>query len=167
MCMDSELNFTEAGEGQVKEMLEIYNHYIISSTATFDLKEISADVFLQRIRINDSRYKTYLVKIQDAMIGFCFYIPYRENPAYDDTVEIGLYIRSEFTGRRYGEKMVGHLERIIEEKGFRNIIASISSDNDRSMNLFRRLGYRQCADYKEIARKHGHYVGIVDFQKLI
>lgn len=100
------------------------------------------------------------------MIGFCFYNPYRENPAYGETVEIGVYIKPEYTGKRYGEQMVNHLEQVIKENKYRNIIASISSDNTNSIRLFKRLGYTQCADYKEIAYKHGHYVGIVDFQKI-
>ena len=165
--MNLELNFIEASRDQVKEMLEIYNYYIINSTATFDLKEITTDTFLQRIKVNNSKYKTYLAKIKDVIIGFCFYIPYRENPAYDNTVEIGLYIKPEFTGKRYGEKMVDYLEHIIKENNFRNIIVSVSSDNNHSIHLFKKLGYKQCADYKEIAYKHGHYVGIIDFQKLI
>ncbi len=167
MDIDSEINFIEASQEQVMEMLEIYNYYISNSTATFDLKEITIDMFLHRIKVDNPTYKTYLAKIDDAMIGFCFYIPYSENPAYDSTVEIGLYLRPEFTGRRYGEKMVNYLEHKIKEKNFRNIIASVSSDNIHSINLFTKIGYEHCADYKDIAYKHGHYVGIVDFQKMI
>lgn len=164
---DSDLNFMEAKQEQVKDMLELYNFYITNSTATFDLQEISLDAFLQRIKLDDSKYKTYIVKINDIMIGFCFFIPYRENLAYEETVEIGIYIKPEFTGKKYGEIIVNHLEQVIKEKNFRNIIASISSDNTFSISLFKRLGYRQCADYKEIAYKQGHYVGIIDFQKLL
>ena len=160
----NDLKFVDAKREDVHAMLDLYNYYIVNSTATFDLEEISEDAFLQRIKIEDANYKTYIVSVNDIMIGFCFFIPYRKNPAYDGTVEIGLYIKPEFTGKRYGEKIVENLEAIIREKKFKNIIASISSDNTFSISLFKRLGYRQCADYRDIAYKHDHYVGIVDFQ---
>lgn len=160
----TDLKFVDAKREDVKDMLNLYNYYIINSTATFDLEEISEEVFLHRIKIEDANYKTYSVSVNDIMIGFCFFIPYRENPAYKGTVEIGIYIKPEFTGKKYGEIMVKHLEAIIREKKYKNIIASISSDNTFSISLFKRLGYRQCADYSEIAYKHGHYVGIIDFQ---
>lgn len=160
----TDLKFVDAKREDVNDMLNLYNYYIMNSTATFDLEEISAEVFLQRIKIEDDNYKTYIVSVNDIMIGFCFFIPYRENPAYDGTVEIGIYIKPEFTGKKYGEIIVNHLEAITREKKFKNIIASISSDNTFSISLFKRLGYRQCADYTEIAYKHGHYVGIIDFQ---
>lgn len=158
------MKFADAKREDVNAMLDLYNYYIVNSTATFDLEEISEEKFLQRVKIEDANYKTYIVSLNNVMIGFCFYIPYRENPAYDVTVEIGIYIKPEYTGKRYGEKIVGHLEAIIREKNFKNIIASISSDNTPSISLFKRLGFRQCADYREIAYKHDHYVGIIDFQ---
>lgn len=161
------MRFVNARAEDVNDMLDLYNYYIVNSTATFDLEEISAEVFLKRIRIEDTNYKTYIVSANDEMIGFCFFFPYRENPAYSGTVEIGLYIKPEFTGKKYGEIMVNYLEKIIREKKYRNIIASISSDNTFSISLFKRLGYRQCADYRDIAYKHGHYVGIVDFQYVL
>lgn len=160
----TDLKFADAKREDVSAMLDLYNYYIVNSTATFDLEEISEDMFLQRIKIEDANYKTYIVSANDIMIGFGFYIPYRKNPAYDETVEIGIYIKPEFTGKGYGEKIVDHLEAIIREKNFKNIIASISSDNTPSISLFKRLGFRQCADYRDIAYKHDHYVGIIDFQ---
>ena len=163
----TDLKFVDAKREDVNDMLNLYNYYIVNSTATFDLEEISEEVFLKRIKIDDANYKTYIVSINDVMIGFCFFIPYRENPAYDETVEIGIYIKPDFTGKKYGEILVKHLETIIREKKFKNIIASISSDNTFSIRLFKRLGYRQCADYREIAYKHSHYVGIIDFQRVL
>lgn len=165
--LNPDLVFTEAKPEHVMDMLSLYNHYIINSTATFDLNPISSDVFLHRIKLNDAHYKTYVIMLNDRMIGFCFFIPYRDNPAYERTVEIGLYIRPGFTGRKYGETVVRHLEQVIRDKGFGNIIASISSDNTPSIHLFQKLGYRQCADFLNIAYKHDHYVGIVDFQKIL
>ncbi len=44
-------------------------------------------------------------------------------------------IKPEFTGKKYGEIIVNHLEQVIKEKNFRNIIASISSDNTFSIIL--------------------------------
>ena len=163
----SELQFVEAQQEQVSDMLALYNYYITNSTATFDLEAISADAFLQRIRLHHPDYKTYIIRLDGSMVGFCFFVPYRQNPAYRMTVEIGLYFKPACTGKRYGEAAVHHLEQVIREHGYRTIIASISSDNTPSIRLFERLGYRQCADYREIAYKHGHYVGIVDFQKVL
>lgn len=68
----TDLKFVDAKREDVNEMLDLYNYYIMNSTATFDLEEISAEVFLKRIKIEDANYKTYIVSINDVMIGFCF-----------------------------------------------------------------------------------------------
>lgn len=66
------MNFVDAKRENVNDILDLYNYYIVNSTATFDLEEISAEVFLKRIKIEDANYKTYIVSVNDVMIGFCF-----------------------------------------------------------------------------------------------
>ena len=41
----TDLKFVDAKREDVNEMLDLYNYYIMNSTATFDLEEISAEVF--------------------------------------------------------------------------------------------------------------------------
>lgn len=61
----ADLRFVNARAEDVNDMLDLYNYYIVNSTATFDLEEISAEVFLKRIRIEDTNYKTYVVSAND------------------------------------------------------------------------------------------------------
>jgi L-amino acid N-acyltransferase YncA len=164
---ESNLKFSEAKYENTQEMLDLYNYYVKTTTITFDLEEISIELFLKRIKIGDAKYKTYACQIGNILIGFCFFIPFRDKPAYQKTVEIGVYLKPEFTGKKYGEKIVKYLEGKIKDNQYMNIIASVSSENNTSIRLFRRLGYEQCASYKEVAYKHGHYVGIIDFQKKV
>jgi L-amino acid N-acyltransferase YncA len=161
------LTFSEAKHGNIHDLLELYNYYIKTTTATFDLEPISIESFLKRIKLDDDKYKTYTCKIDNTLIGFCFFIPFREKKAYQATVEIGVYLKPEFTGKKYGEKIVKYLEGKIKDNQFITIIASVSSENTSSISLFRRLGYEQCAHYKDIAYKLEHYVGIIDFQKKV
>lgn len=53
-------------------MLDIYNLYIVNSTATFDWDKITLEEFKNRIFLNNNRYKTFLIYINNELIGFCF-----------------------------------------------------------------------------------------------
>ena len=59
--MDS-LIFQKAEENDVETMLEIYNFYLITTTATFDYNPISREEFLHRIFIGHEKYQTYLIR---------------------------------------------------------------------------------------------------------
>jgi phosphinothricin acetyltransferase len=160
-------DFIEAKENDVKTMLDIYNYYIINSTATFDWDKITLAEFKNRIFVNNNKYKTFLIFINDELIGFCFLTQFREKAAYDKTVELGLYLKPQFTRNGYGRKIVGYLEHIAKLNKFETIIASICGENVASVKLFEKLEYEQCSHYKGIAIKFGRKVDIIDFQKTL
>lgn len=167
MNESSLIEFLEAKENDLNIMLDIYNNYIANSTVTFDLDKVTLEEFKNRIFINHSRYKTFLIYMDNELIGFCFLTQFRKKAAYDKTVELGLYLKPQFTGKGLGREIVSYLEHIAKQNQFEIIIASVSGENTSSLKLFKKLGYEQCAHYKEIAEKFGRKVDLIDFQKKI
>ncbi len=161
------IEFIEAKDEDLKTILEIYNYYLENTTATFDCDRIIMEEFKKRVFVNNDKYKTFLAYIDGEMIGFCFLTRFRKNPAYDKTVELGLYLKPRFTGKGLGAKMINYLEKVAKENNFEMLIASISGENLPSINLFRKLGYSQCAHYREVASKFGRKLDLVDLQKPI
>jgi phosphinothricin acetyltransferase len=160
-------DFIEAKENDIKAMLDIYNYYIVNCTATFDWNEITLKEFKNRIFLDSNKYKTFLICINDEVIGFCFLTKFREKVAYDKTVELGLYLKPQFTGKGYGRNIVRYLEHISKLNEFETIIVSISGENMASIKLFKKMEYEQCSHYKGIAIKFGRKVDMIDFQKIL
>jgi L-amino acid N-acyltransferase YncA len=100
------LIFQPAAENDLAAMLELYNFYIINTTATFDHGQITPEEFRQRIFIRHEKYKTYIIRLGNDTVGFCFLTQYRKKAAYDRTAEIGLYLKPEFTGKGIGYEAV-------------------------------------------------------------
>jgi phosphinothricin acetyltransferase len=161
------LIFQRAEENDLQTMLVIYNFYLITTTATFDYAPISREEFLRRIFIGHEKYQTYLFHLRNEFAGFCFLTQYRKKEAYDRTAEIGLYLKTEFTGKGIGKIAVAYLEKAAIEKQIRVIIASISGENSASMKLFASLGYEKCAHYKQIGEKFGRLLDVVDYEKIL
>jgi phosphinothricin acetyltransferase len=159
--------FMVANETDLTPMLNIYNYYIMNTTATFDLGPISMEEFKNRIFIKHPKYKTYLIYEENELLGFCFITQFRSKTAYDKTAEIGLYLKPEFTGKGLGAIIVNYLESVARQGHFETLIASISGDNLSSIKLFEKLGYEKCAHYKRIAEKFNRKVDIIDFQRVI
>jgi phosphinothricin acetyltransferase len=162
-----ELTFQPAAENDLAAMLELYNFYIMNTTATFDHGKITPEEFRQRLFIGHEKYKTYLIRLGDDTVGFCFLTQYRKKAAYDRTAEIGLYLKPEFTGKGIGRLVVTFLEEIAVSKGIGVIIASISGENTASIKLFQKMGYEKCAHYKQVGEKFGRFVDVVDYEKIL
>jgi L-amino acid N-acyltransferase YncA len=161
------LRFVPAEEENIADLLILYNSYISNTTITFDHEAIGIDEFRNRISFCDSRYPTQLVCVGEQLAGFGFLAQYRAKPAYCNTAEIGIYLKEDFTGMGLGGKIIDHLENAAKGEALTTIIASISGENNRSLSLFSRMGYRQCAHYRKIASKFGRKLDIIDFQKEI
>lgn len=161
------LEFVEAEEKDLDIALEIYNYYIRNTTATFYYDELTMEEFKKLVFIKHTKYKTFLIFENSEIAGFFFLTQYRNKPAYDRTAELGAYLQQGFTGRGLGKMIVECLEDIAKQNEIAVIIASISGENINSIQLFKKMGYDQCAHYKEIAFKFGRKMDVIDFQKVL
>jgi L-amino acid N-acyltransferase YncA len=161
------VTFQKAGENDLDKILEIYNFYIATTTATFDKGEISREELTQRIFISHEKYSTYIIRYGTEIAGFGFLTQFRKKKAYDRTADIGLYIKPEFTGKGIGRKATSFLEAIAITKQIKVIIASISGENAPSIKLCEKMGYEKCAHYKEVGEKFGRLLDVVEYQKIL
>lgn len=146
---------------------EIYDYYIINSTATYYTKRISIDELKEFILINHKKYKSYLIKVNDNYCGFCYISQYKKRQAYDRTAEVSLYLKPEFTGQGIGKYALDYLEKVAKQNGICVLIGIISGDNDKSIKLFERCGYEKCAHYKQVGEKFNKILDVVAYQKVI
>ncbi len=154
-------------EEDLPVVLGIYNHYIATTTATFDLEPISMETFQTRVLLDHDLYKAYVIHQMGEIAGFCFLSQFKKHESYDRTAEVGVYLKPEHVRQGLGTKAVGHLERVAAAKGLRVLLASISGENDASIKFFRTLGWEQCAHFRKVGEKWGRIIDVVFFQKLL
>jgi len=145
--------------------LDIYNHYIATTTATFDPGPISMETFRTRVLLNHDVYRAYVIHQMDEVAGFCFLGQFKKHESYDRTAEVSLYLKPEYVRQGLGRKSIEHLERVATVNGLRILLASISGENSGSIEFFRTLGWQQCAHFRKIGEKWGRTIDVVFFQK--
>ncbi|MFA5865852.1 MAG: N-acetyltransferase family protein [Phycisphaerae bacterium] len=160
-----EINFKSIEEEDLPVVLDIYNHYILTTTVTFRLDPIPMETLRSFIFLNHSRYKTYLIYYLSEIAGFCFLTQYKNLEAYDRTSEIGIYLKPDFTHRGLGTQAVKYLEKVAVVNGIKMLIASISGENTASIKLFRKLEYEECGHFKRVGEKWGRIIDVVYFQR--
>lgn len=160
-----EITFNNMREEDLSAALEIYNHYIATTTATFDPGPISMEKFRTRILLNHDLYKAYTIRQDGEIAGFCFLCQFKKHESYDRTAEVGIYLKPGQIRRGLGKRAVEHLEQVAAAKGLRILLASISGENEGSIEFFRGLGWEQCAHFRKIGEKWGRTIDVVFFQK--
>lgn len=146
----------------------IYNHYVRTSYATFDVEEKSVE---QRREWFDhyapSGRHRLLVAEDDAgaVVGFATSSRYRPRPAYDTSVETSVYLDPSATGRGIGSALYKSLFEVLRDEDVHRAFAGISLPNEASVRLHQRFGFTKVAHFTEQGRKFGRYWDVAWFEK--
>ncbi len=160
-----ELEFTSMKEEDLLQVKEIYDYYILHSTATFHIEPITIGELKEYIYLNHPRYASYMIICNDTPAGFCYYTHFKKRQAYDRTAEVAIYLRPEFCDKGIGPKVLSYLEKVAQGRGFKNFIALVTGNNFSSIKLFERAGYKKVAHFEQVGEKMGLILDVIAFQK--
>jgi L-amino acid N-acyltransferase YncA len=159
------ISFCDLRESDLKSVLDLYNYYVLNTTVTFQIKPANTDDLKRSFFIDHARYKSVLINCDNAICGYCFFTQYRKKEAYDNTAEVGIYLKPEYTGRGIGLKAISHIEQKARENGIKVLLAFISGNNKESIGFFEKLGYWKCAHFKNVGEKFGKRLDVVAYEK--
>ena len=115
----------------------------------------------------EPRFSTLAAVQGDRVVGFGCVAAFNSRGAYADTASIILYLRAGLTGRGVGTALCQELERRARQAGMHALLASICAENEPSLKLFRKLGYREVGRFAEVGRKFGRWLDVVYVEKLL
>ena len=101
------------------------------------------------------------------MVGFGSLSTFRDRPAYATTVEDSVYLLDGYQGRGIGRRVLGELIRLAAAHGFHSIIARIVGDNETSIKLHASCGFEIVGTEREIGRKFGKWLDVVEMQRML
>ena len=161
------VEFSPVKDTDLAAILEIYNHYILNSTATFHSEKLSRKDLKEFLFISHPKYPSFLIKDNDETIGYCFLTQYKKRQAYDRSAELSIYLKPEFTGKGIGPAALGHLEAAAKKADIHVLVGTICGENQASIRLMERAGFSKCAHLKNIGEKFGKVLDVVVYQKEI
>jgi L-amino acid N-acyltransferase YncA len=159
--------FEEISEKHLPEVREIYNHYVLNTTCTFNTHALSLDEMKRMVFFDDQRYKTFVLTEDNSVCGYVFLKPHSEREAYDKTAEVTVYLKPGLIGKGLGSMCIRYIEKHAKVNAFHALLAVICGENEKSIRLFERNGYKKCAHYREIGEKFGRFLDVVVYQKIL
>lgn len=145
--------------------LDLYNGYILNSTATFYTKPLEMDEFRKIVLPRDEKYESYAILYDDVFSGYIFYFPFNPRQAYRRTAEVTIYLVEEYLGKEIAGKALELIEERAKIKDIRNFIAKITEENARSIRFFEKQGYVEVGTLKNVGEKFGKVLSVKIYQK--
>lgn len=151
----------------LEELNEVYNHYVRTSAATFDIEPVTMDARLAWFeRYGRTGPCRLLVAVAgDRFLGYADAHPHRSRRAYDTSVETTVYLAPEATGRALGTRLYGALLDVLTDEDLHRAVAGITVPNPASVALHERMGFRRIGLFTEIGRKFDRYWDVAWYER--
>lgn len=149
-------------------LTEIYNHYVINTPVTFDLRPFSVEERLQWFNehTGGGRHNTVVaVGAGGQVVGCAATGRFRPKEAYETTVEMSVYCAPEATGQGIGTQLYRALFEVIANEDINRVVAGITQPNPASVALHDRFGFRHVGTFSEMGRKLGRYWDVAWFER--
>jgi phosphinothricin acetyltransferase len=148
----------------------IYNHYIVNSTITFDVRPFEPEE--RRGWFDDhassGRHRLLVSAGADGTIlGYATTSRWRPKAAYDTTVESSVYCHPDAIGRRVGTQLYAALFDAIAGEDVHRVVAGVAQPNPASVALHQRFGFRQVGVFSSVGRKFGNYWDVAWFERAL
>ncbi len=145
----------------------IYNHYVTESTALFDMVPRTLDEQVQWIDEHSGGHPAVVAELDGTIVGFGSLSRFRARPAYATTVEDSVYLVDGHQGRGIGRQVLSELLRLAAAHGFHAVIARITGENEASIRLHAACGFEMVGTEREVGRKFGRWLDVVEMQRMV
>ena len=144
----------------------IYNHYVLTTTISFEEHAASAADFHARMGAVHAAGLPWLVAVVDgAVAGYAYATPWRVRSAYRFSVESSVYVSHQTPRRGLGRALYLELIERLRAAGRHLIIGGIALPNDASVALHEGMGFEKVAHFSEVGRKFDRWVDVGYWQR--
>ncbi len=161
------LTVCEASIEDAAAIADIYAHYVIESTASFETEAPDAATMAERMRRAEAGNYPWLVTRDDdgRVLGFAHANSYADRAGYLYSCETNVYVRYDSVGQGVGTGLIGALIDACEARGFRQAFAVIAGTEPASVVLHARAGYFPVGTLAAAGWKHGKWLDVFIMQR--
>ena len=164
-----EVRIRRANRDDCAAILEIYNHAVLHTTASYDYEPRTLD---QRLDWFDAHQRDDLaIFVAEAstgeVVGWSALNKYHDRVGFRFTAENSIYVAETWRGRGLGGRLLEPLIRAAEARGLHVIIAAIDAENTTSVRLHARFGFEKAGHFRQVGFKFGRWLDVVYMQRLI
>ena len=161
---------TRAASGDDFEAIQrIYADAVLNSASSFEIEAPSVEELRARhARLVEGGFPYLVAEVDGEVAGYCYAGPFRDRPAYRQTVESTVYVASVFRRRGVARLL---LERLIDEcasMGLCQMIAVIGGKrNAASIALHEALGFDRVGVLRNVGRKFDTWQDVCLMQRAL
>ena len=147
------MDIRPTAEPDLPEIQAIYAHHVLHGTRTFEEAPPPLEEIAARFRRGSERGFAWRVAADDTgVLGFAYYGPFRDRPAYRFIVEDSIYVREDVRGQGVGKQLVAVIG---------------DAENVGSIGMHASLGFQRTGILRAAGLKFGRWLDVVIMQRAL
>lgn len=145
----------------------IYNHFVLTTTVSFEVQAVSTDEMAQRI-VEVTRIFPWLVCEEAGSVkGYAYAVKWRTREAYRHAVESSVYVDQNCQGRGIGAQLYRILLSDLRARAVHTVIGGIAQPNPGSVALHEKMGFSKVAHFAEVGKKFDRWIDVAYWQLIL
>ena len=153
--------------GDAPALASLYNHYVETSTCTFQLDAETVDERIAWIQQHTGPHPASVAILDGTIAGFASLSPFHGRCAYRATAESSVYVREDLHRKGIGRALMTELIEEARTLGHHTLIATIEASQEGSIALHSAFGFAVVGHLTEVGFKHGRWLDVVYLQLLL
>ena len=112
-------------------------------------------------------YRLFVAKLNDQIVGYTCSFRYRENKAFDKTIETSIYTHAKNNERGVGSALYTKLSESIKKEKLHTVVVGIALPNEGSVNIHKKFGFEEIGIFKDYIFQNGTYTSSLWMKKLL
>ena len=151
-----------------KEIVDIYNHYILNTNVTFEVEALASGEMAKRIEKKTKDNPWIVYEEDNKILGYAYVGEFRERMAYKFTKEVTIYLDKSVVKRGIGTKLMEALiERCKKEYDIHTLISVVTVPKASSISIHKKFGFERVGYFKEVGFKNNKWLDVEYLQLMI
>jgi L-amino acid N-acyltransferase len=156
-----------ATEADLPAIRAIYNHYVHTSTCTFQLEPDTEAERLAWFQKRSDKHPGIVAEAAGELLGWAALSPWKERAGYAHSVEASVYIREDQQRRGIGKSLLLDLIDRARAIGHHVVIGGACTEHPGSIALQVSVGLESVAHFRETGYKFGRWLDVEYLQLIL
>jgi L-amino acid N-acyltransferase YncA len=162
------MNLAPCTRAHAPEILAIFNHAILHTTALYDYEPRTPEFMDAWFRTKEAGDYPVIgaFEADGTLAGFATYGVFRAFPAYRHTVEHSVYVHPQKRRLGVGRQLLHAIVAAAQARDYHVLVGVIDAANEASIRLHTELGFTACGRIRQAGYKFDRWLD-VDFYQLL
>jgi len=145
----------------------IYNQGIEDRIATLETELRTPEERRQWMAARTARHPVVVAVTDGQVVAWASLNSFNSRPAYDNVVDLSVYVERSWRGRGIGRALLEHLLPLAKSIGYHKVVLATFPYNEPGVALYEKMGFTPVGVYREQGLLDGRWVDVLIMERLL